>query len=231
MLHSLAEGRNSGDPPGNAQPVIPSLLTSCYFCVSLLCRLKIKDRIWVEWIHLWKIISCQAGASNWFDVIITSTQVTCGEHLIRSGWPLSWPVLGYCSNGMESARMVEGSGSFDVGLVLLCTKNMYASSLSKHVCCDKVHLWVCVRWSVGLCMFLRSAGPTGLLRRSLKLPLASPWKPMKPVYYNYNHTIHTKEGRKVDYLRRQFGSELKEIQKITWKISKWYNYFHCGLPD
>lgn len=41
-------------------------------------------------------------------------------------------MLGYCSNGIESARMVEVSGSFDVGLVLLCTKNMYVSSLSKH---------------------------------------------------------------------------------------------------
>lgn len=91
----------------------------------------------------------------------------------------------------------------------------------------------CVRWRIGLCTFLCSADPTGLLGRALKLPLASPWKRMELVYYNHSHTILTKEGRMLHFLWRQYGSdsELKEIQKITWKISKWYNYFYRGLPD
>lgn len=45
----------------NPYSVIPSLLKSCYFCVSLLCTLKIKVRIWVECINLWNNHLCQSG--------------------------------------------------------------------------------------------------------------------------------------------------------------------------
>lgn len=131
-------------------------------------------------------------------------------------------VLGYYSN--EQGWLKEAAHLSAV-FVLLRTENMHVSSLSKHVCCDKVQLWVCVRWSVGLCMFLRSTDPTGLLRRALKLSLASPWNCTEPVYYNYNRTIHTKEGRTLHCLRRQVGSELKEIQKITYQNIKMMHLF------
>lgn len=208
-----------GDPSGNTQPLIPSLLTSAYFCTSLLCRLKIKVRIWVAWIHLWKIVSARLELLiSWCDQNIspghmwgTADQLWLTSVIVPTGWKArGWLKM--------AARLTSAL------FVLLRTENMHVSSLSKHARCDKVQLWV----PVGFCVAqIRQV----LIGKALKLPLASPWKRMEPVCYNYNHTVPTNKGGTPLGLRRQFGSELKETQKITWKISKWCNYFHCGLAD
>lgn len=62
-------------------------------------------------------------------------------------WVTSEPtVSGYCSNGRWNAQgWLKDAAHLTLALfVLLRTENMHVSSLSKHVCCDKVQLWVCV---------------------------------------------------------------------------------------
>lgn len=140
MQGSVAEGKNLGDPSGDARPVIPSLLLSCYSCVSFLCRLKIKVRIWVEWIHLWEIISVRLEIL--ISLMWSYRNINTG-HMSGtadgSGWPLirlRWFIV---RTGWKAQWWLKEAAHWTSALfVLLWTENMHVSSLSKHVCCDKV---------------------------------------------------------------------------------------------
>lgn len=91
-----------------------------------------------------------------------STQVTWSQIWVTSLSRLGWIIV---RTGWKARRIAERSGSCDAGLVwaaALWTHVVFfhVSSLSKHVWCDRLQLWVCGRRSIGLRMFPRYADPT-----------------------------------------------------------------------